>query len=250
MIRVIALVRHGLASGQGPEAALLPEGTEQLRRLGALLGDQGWAAEAVLTSPYLRARESAEVLARMIAPGAEVRVLDELMPDSEPDEAVAAVLRRNRTPARPLDPNAVAVAPFRIATANPALQYLGEGMVDLLAAKLTGQGGPRAVDPRSALSAWRRAEGSEGGDLSHDTALELAQRLGAGQLLLGNVVGARSVAHQAARELAHPRSLRGQLVRNGSHALGAHRTMDVDPAARRSDGAKTKKPLSLAPEEL
>jgi tetratricopeptide (TPR) repeat protein len=104
--------------------------------------------------------------------------------------AVAAVLWSRRAPATALDPNLIAVAPFRVTSADPGLGYLREGMVDLLAAKLTGQGGPRAADPRSVLSAWRRASGSDGGDLPRDVALEVAGRLGASQLLQGNVVGA------------------------------------------------------------
>ncbi len=67
--------------------------------------------------------------------------------------AVAAVLSRQHAPTRALDANVVAVAPFRVTSADPSLGYLREGMVDLLAAKLTGQGGPRAADPRSVLSA-------------------------------------------------------------------------------------------------
>ena len=42
----------------------------------------------------------------------------------------------------PLDQNLVAVLPFRVAGADPSLQYLRQGMVDLLQAKLTGSGGP------------------------------------------------------------------------------------------------------------
>jgi serine/threonine-protein kinase len=87
------------------------------------------------------------------------------------------------------DPSVVAVAPFRVAGAEPALSYLREGMVDLMAAKLTGQGGPRAADPRAVLSAWRRVSGTDSGDLDQEAALKVAARLGAGQLLLGNVVG-------------------------------------------------------------
>ena len=49
-----------------------------------------------------------------------------------------------------LDPALVAVAPFRIASADPSLHYLREGMLDLLAAKLTGEGGLRATEPRLA----------------------------------------------------------------------------------------------------
>ena len=87
------------------------------------------------------------------------------------------------------DQNMVAVVPFRVATADPALHYLREGMLDLLAAKLTGEGGMRATDPRQLLDAWRRAGGSESVELPRDDALAFARRLGAGRLLLGDVVG-------------------------------------------------------------
>ena len=75
----------------------------------------------------------------------------------------------------------VAVVPFRVATADPALHYLREGMLDLLAAKLTGEGGMRATDPRQLLDAWRRAGGSESAEIPRENALALARRLGAGQ---------------------------------------------------------------------
>ena len=94
---------------------------------------------------------------------------------------------RDRGPAP--DPATVAVVPFRVASADPALYYLREGMLDLLAAKLTGEGGLRATDPRQLLDAWRKAGGSESAELSRDDDLALARRLGAGRLLLGDVVG-------------------------------------------------------------
>ena len=94
---------------------------------------------------------------------------------------------RDRGPA--LDQNMMAVVPFRVSTADPALHYLREGMLDLLAAKLTGEGGMRATDPRQLLDAWRRAGGSEQSELPREDALLLARRLGAGRLLLGDVVG-------------------------------------------------------------
>ena len=88
-----------------------------------------------------------------------------------------------------LDPNLVAAVPFRVKGAVPALGYLREGMIDLVAARLTGEGGARAADPGSVMAAWRRAAGSQLDDLPERDALELARRLGAGQLLLGGVVG-------------------------------------------------------------
>ena len=94
-----------------------------------------------------------------------------------------------RPQARKLDEQQVAILPFKIASTDPSLRYLREGMLDLLAAKLTGEGGPRSADPRTLLSAFRRAAGSDTVELSRDQALDLAERLGAGQLLIGHVSG-------------------------------------------------------------
>jgi len=88
-----------------------------------------------------------------------------------------------------LDEQVVAVAPFRVASADPSLHYLREGMLDLLAAKLTGQGGMQASEPRQMLDAWRRAGGSERSDLTREQALQVASGIRAGRLLLGDVVG-------------------------------------------------------------
>jgi eukaryotic-like serine/threonine-protein kinase len=92
-------------------------------------------------------------------------------------------------PTAALDADLVAVVPFRVRGAAPALGYLHEGMIDLVAARLTGEGGTRATDPGSVMAAWRRAAGSEADDLPERDALGLARRLGAGQLLVGGVVG-------------------------------------------------------------
>jgi eukaryotic-like serine/threonine-protein kinase len=102
----------------------------------------------------------------------------------------AAVLYLARPrPAAAVDPSLVAVVPFRVAGAAPELAYLREGMLDLVAARLTGEGGAHAADPRSVMTAWRRAARSEDDDLPEHDALGLARRLGAGRLLLGGVVG-------------------------------------------------------------
>lgn len=85
-----------------------------------------------------------------------------------------------------LDPDAVAVLPFRV-TGSPELNMLREGMVDLLATKLTGEAGPRAIDSRTTLSRYAEVAGNR--ELSLDEALRMASSLGAGRLLLGEVVG-------------------------------------------------------------
>ena len=91
----------------------------------------------------------------------------------------------------PLDPRAVAVLPFRVSSADPALSYLGDGLAELLAVQLTGEGGPRAVDPRAVLSAWRKRSRT-GAALTPKATLEVARELGAGRLVDGGVAGAQS----------------------------------------------------------
>jgi tetratricopeptide (TPR) repeat protein len=101
---------------------------------------------------------------------------------------LAAYLRRPR-PTGVLDRTLVAVVPFRVAGAAPDLSYLREGMIDLLAARLTGEGGTRAADPRSVMAAWRQAARSEADDLPESAAIGVARQVGAGRLLLGGIVG-------------------------------------------------------------
>jgi len=110
--------------------------------------------------------------------------------------AVAAVLaagigylmRRPPGAATP-NPRLVAILPFRVSGANPELAWLHEGLVDLLAIKLSGEGELRAAEPSAILSAWRRVAGAEGKDIAPVAALEVARRLGAGRVIDGSVVG-------------------------------------------------------------
>ena len=91
MLRILALLRHGLASGQSAGSDLLPEGAAYLRHLGAKLEAEGWRPAVILTSPYLRARASAAVLADSLGCDTPLVALDELVPESDPDAALAAI---------------------------------------------------------------------------------------------------------------------------------------------------------------
>ncbi|HEV8124771.1 MAG TPA: serine/threonine-protein kinase [Gemmatimonadales bacterium] len=85
-----------------------------------------------------------------------------------------------------LDDNVIAVMPFRVGGAG--IGYLRESMLDLLDARLTGTNGPRTVEPRALLSAWRRAGGTDVDDLSDERSRQVAARLGAGRVLLGSAI--------------------------------------------------------------
>jgi hypothetical protein len=163
---------------------------------------------AVPDLPTLSARERQRRVSRMVIPGALLALVT----------LVVVLLHRSRPPLLAPNDRVVMVLPFRVAGADPRLAYLREGMVDLLAAKLTGDGGPRAVDPRSVLSAWRRAGGSAQDDVSPETAMQIAQRLGAGRMIVGSVVGApdgavftASMLKTRATSAAPPITLEGPL---------------------------------------
>lgn len=75
----LLIVRHAEATPGSPDELrpLTPEGREQARRLGASLRAEGFAADVVLCSPLLRARETARALGlgdpvadERLAPGA------------------------------------------------------------------------------------------------------------------------------------------------------------------------------------
>jgi serine/threonine-protein kinase len=103
-----------------------------------------------------------------------------------------------------LDPALVAIAPFRVVSADSSLAYLREGMVDLLAAKLGAEAGVRATDPRSVLSTWRQVVGTHNEELGSDAALQLAQRMRAGRLIDGSVVGSSNHLTLSASLLRFP----------------------------------------------
>ena len=104
--------------------------------------------------------------------------------------AIAAALTRGH-PLQPSDPQLVAVFPFRVSGADSSLRHLSEGMVELMALELTGEGGPRAVPPGALLSLWHRIVPPATEGVSPQMAEGIAHRLGAGRFLDGAVVGSK-----------------------------------------------------------
>ena len=130
---------------------------------------------------------------------------------------IAVVMGTRNGTSQSIDENLVVVVPFRVTGAEQSLSYLREGMLDLLAAKLTGEGGPRAADPRSVLSAWRRVSPSEREDLSQVETVRLAANLGAGQVILGGIVGtpSRMVVNATVLEVPSGKALRQAVTVEG-----------------------------------
>ena len=98
--------------------------------------------------------------------------------------AGVALARRRAQAGVRLDPAAVAVLPFRVTAPDRSLDYLGEGIVDLVAVKLDGSAA-HAVPPRQVLSELRYRPGME---VSQEAGFAAARRAGAGLVLDGSLV--------------------------------------------------------------
>ena len=88
------LVRHADAAPGEPDELrpLTAEGREQARQLGEQLRDEGVAADAVLTSPLLRARQTGTILCEAL--DAAVETDDRLAPGATADGLRQAVAER------------------------------------------------------------------------------------------------------------------------------------------------------------
>jgi phosphohistidine phosphatase len=92
------LIRHAIAedaadSGADADRALSAEGRGKMRRVAEGLAALEVRLDLVLTSPLLRARETAAIVAPRL--GSPVEVLDLLAPGGDPG-AIVAALRRHR----------------------------------------------------------------------------------------------------------------------------------------------------------
>jgi DNA-binding SARP family transcriptional activator len=98
---------------------------------------------------------------------------------------VAAVVWPERPRSAIWSRDAIAVLPFAV-RGKPDLLYLQEGMVDLLSTNLDGVVGVRSIDPRAVLGAARG--GGIGEPVALNRAARVAERVGAGAFVLGDVV--------------------------------------------------------------
>jgi phosphohistidine phosphatase len=92
----IYLLRHGLAVERGTpgfeddaQRPLTPKGKKQLRRAGQAMAELELDFEVILTSPFRRARETAEIVARALKAGKRLKLCAALAADRKP----AALIR-------------------------------------------------------------------------------------------------------------------------------------------------------------
>ena len=99
--------------------------------------------------------------------------------------ALAAGWFATRSPARSIATAAQTLAVLPFHTSGPGVEFLREGMVDLLATNLRGVAGINTVNPRNVLRTW--GDGDPGANVL-GRALDVGRDLEAGSVVLGSVV--------------------------------------------------------------
>jgi eukaryotic-like serine/threonine-protein kinase len=153
------------------------------------------------------------------------------------------------------DEATIAVAPFRVGGAAPEAKYLREGLGDIIVPQLQTLPDISATGMRVMLDRWRRVAGSADDDLDDAAASRAAMDAGAGQLILGDVVGtrerltvnARLIRTRDGREIARAR------VDGSADSVFSLATRLVTTLLAVSDGAsqeRLKSVLSANPEAI
>ena len=96
------IMRHGLAVARGSvgfaddaQRPLQPEGKEKLREIAEGLKRTGLELDWVVSSPLVRAVETARIIAESLAASAPVDVCDAMRPGGSPEEVISFLAKRH-----------------------------------------------------------------------------------------------------------------------------------------------------------
>jgi phosphohistidine phosphatase len=102
----VYLVRHGIAEMRSiasvldEDRALAPEGKDMMRRVSLGLAGAGYVPEGILSSPLLRARQTAEILGEHFGEGVPVDTLRDLAPGGDAEalfRQMMSLIRKSRS---------------------------------------------------------------------------------------------------------------------------------------------------------
>lgn len=103
------LLRHGIAAErsakkypQDADRPLTPEGRDRLRRVARALHALELNFDLILSSPYLRARQTAEIVAEALGLSRRLQFSDRLAADGNGRELIQELAARRPLPANPL----------------------------------------------------------------------------------------------------------------------------------------------------
>jgi len=89
------ILRHGIAAEPGTpgiktdaERPLIPKGEQRLRAAAAAMEKMGLSFDAIISSPYLRAKQTAEIVAKYFKLQKNLMFLDDLIPGGNPQALI------------------------------------------------------------------------------------------------------------------------------------------------------------------
>jgi len=92
----VYILRHGIAVARGAEGyeqdearPLTAKGERRMWRIADAMAEMGLSFDLILSSPYLRARQTAEIVAEAFKVQKRLQLCDELAADHEPADAIA-----------------------------------------------------------------------------------------------------------------------------------------------------------------
>ncbi|MBA4019613.1 MAG: phosphohistidine phosphatase SixA [Pirellula sp.] len=97
------IIRHAWAGDPGPQwpddakRPLTDDGKRRFRKVADVLGERGFAPRLVVTSPYVRARQTADILVDRLQPTPELHVLDALQCGSDLEAALRFTAARTES---------------------------------------------------------------------------------------------------------------------------------------------------------
>jgi phosphohistidine phosphatase len=87
----IAVDRDSLWTGRDADRLLTKKGAKEMRRIARAMKDQGWSFDLILSSPFLRARETADIVADVFRQYERLMVSPHLKPGGSPEALVKEI---------------------------------------------------------------------------------------------------------------------------------------------------------------
>jgi phosphohistidine phosphatase len=99
----LSLLRHGIAADRGSpeyendsERPLTPKGERRMRRIAKGIQAVGLSYDLMLSSPYLRAKQTAEIVAQVVSMPEGVMLSEALTPEGNPRQLIEALRTDHR----------------------------------------------------------------------------------------------------------------------------------------------------------
>jgi len=99
----LSLLRHGIAADRASpeyendsERPLTPKGERRMRRIAKGIQASGQSYDLILSSPYLRAKQTAEIVAQVLSTPEGVLLVETLTPEGNPRQLIEALRTDHR----------------------------------------------------------------------------------------------------------------------------------------------------------